>query len=153
MLFLSLQEMADAMGKKEEASIKDWESKGTQGWTGYSFSWYSCLRARAGHAEAALKHLDIYASVFVTRNGIGITSPSKNKETTSSSPLKKETCSKQHSQNHPKFPRHQKMSPRKLKLSHPDTRPRMRPNKTSPCGGKRKQLKKSRNHMQFAFFS
>ncbi len=55
-----------------EASLKDWDSKGTQAWTGYSFSWYSCLRARVGQAEAALRYLDIYASAFVTRNGFHV---------------------------------------------------------------------------------
>jgi len=52
--------------------VKDWDAKGTRGWTGYSFSWYSCLRARVGHAEAALRYLDIYTSAFVTRNGFHV---------------------------------------------------------------------------------
>lgn len=55
-----------------EASVEDWDTKGTQAWTGYSFSWYSCLRARVGHAEAALRYLDIYTSAFVTRNGFHV---------------------------------------------------------------------------------
>ncbi len=52
-----------------EASVKDWDSKGTQAWCGYSFSWMACLRARIGDAEAALHFLDIYARAFVLRNG------------------------------------------------------------------------------------
>lgn len=51
------------------ASLRDWESKGTKLWCGYSFSWMSCLRARVGDAEAALRNLDIYARAFVLRNG------------------------------------------------------------------------------------
>lgn len=51
------------------ASLKDWDNKGTSGWCGYSFSWMACLRARVGDAEAALRHLDIYARAFILRNG------------------------------------------------------------------------------------
>jgi alpha-L-fucosidase 2 len=51
------------------ASLKDWDSKGTSGWCGYSFSWMACLRARVGDAEAALRNLDIYARAFILRNG------------------------------------------------------------------------------------
>jgi alpha-L-fucosidase 2 len=51
------------------ASLKDWDSKGTSGWCGYSFSWMSCLRARVGDSEAALRNLDIYARAFILRNG------------------------------------------------------------------------------------
>lgn len=55
-----------------DATLADWESKGTQGWTGYSFSWYSCLLARVGRPEESLRYLDIYASAFVTRNGFHV---------------------------------------------------------------------------------
>jgi alpha-L-fucosidase 2 len=51
------------------ASMKDWDSKGTSAWCGYSFSWMACLRARIGDAEAALRNLDIYARAFILRNG------------------------------------------------------------------------------------
>jgi alpha-L-fucosidase 2 len=51
------------------ASLKDWDSKGTAQWCGYSFSWMACLRARVGDAEAALRNLDIYARAFILRNG------------------------------------------------------------------------------------
>ncbi len=51
------------------ASLRDWDGKGTAQWCGYSFSWMSCLRARVGDAEAALRNLDIYARAFVLRNG------------------------------------------------------------------------------------
>lgn len=52
-----------------DASLKDWDSKGTRAWCGYSFSWMSCLRARVGDAEAALRDLDIYTHAFILRNG------------------------------------------------------------------------------------
>jgi alpha-L-fucosidase 2 len=51
------------------SSLKKWDSLGTSQWCGYTFSWMSCLRARAGDAEAALKNLDIYLKAFVLRNG------------------------------------------------------------------------------------
>ncbi len=60
-------------GEREQqiisASMKDWDSKGTSAWCGYSFSWMACLRARIGDAEAALRNLDIYARAFILRNG------------------------------------------------------------------------------------
>lgn len=51
------------------ASLKDWDSKGTSAWCGYSFAWMSCLRARVGDPEAALHNLDIYVHAFILRNG------------------------------------------------------------------------------------
>ena len=51
------------------ASLKDWESKGTGAWCGYSFSWMACLRARVGDSETALRNLDIYTRAFILRNG------------------------------------------------------------------------------------
>jgi alpha-L-fucosidase 2 len=51
------------------ASLKDWDSKGTGAWCGYTFSWMSCLRARVGDAEAALRNLDIFVHAFILRNG------------------------------------------------------------------------------------
>ncbi len=55
--------------KRIQASLAQWDKLGTGGWCGYSFSWMSCLRARVGDAESALRHLDIYAKAFVLRNG------------------------------------------------------------------------------------
>ncbi len=51
------------------ASLKQWDSLGTSAWCGYSFSWMSCLRARVGDAEAAVRNLDIYVKAFNLRNG------------------------------------------------------------------------------------
>ena len=50
-------------------SLADWDAKGTRGWCGYSFSWMAALRARVGDAEAAYRHLDVYARAFTLRNG------------------------------------------------------------------------------------
>ena len=51
------------------ASLAQWDRLGTSAWCGYSFSWMSCLRARVGDAESALRHLDIFCKAFVLRNG------------------------------------------------------------------------------------
>jgi len=51
------------------ASLRKWDSVGTSQWCGYTFSWMSCLRARVGDAEAAIKDLDIFVKAFVLRNG------------------------------------------------------------------------------------
>jgi len=51
------------------ASLKDWDSKGTGAWCGYTFAWMSCLRSRVGDPEAALHNLDIYVHAFILRNG------------------------------------------------------------------------------------
>ena len=52
-----------------QASLAQWDKLGTSAWCGYSFSWMSCLRARVGDAEAALRYLDIFCKAFVLRNG------------------------------------------------------------------------------------
>ena len=51
------------------SSLKKWDSLGTSQWCGYTFSWMSCLRARVGDSEAAVKDLDIFLKAFVLRNG------------------------------------------------------------------------------------
>ena len=52
-----------------DATIAKYEKLGTRAWTGYSFSWMSCLRARVGRAEEALRYLDIFVHAFILRNG------------------------------------------------------------------------------------
>jgi alpha-L-fucosidase 2 len=52
-----------------DASLAQWDKFGTRAWCGYSFSWMSCLRARVGDAEAALRNLDIFVHACVLRNG------------------------------------------------------------------------------------
>ncbi len=52
-----------------KSSLKKWDSTGTSEWCGYTFAWMSCLRARVGDGEAAVKNLDIYDKAFILRNG------------------------------------------------------------------------------------
>jgi alpha-L-fucosidase 2 len=61
----------EGAGQREliAASLADWDRLGTSAWCGYSFSWMSCLRARVGDAEAALRNLDVYVKAFILRNG------------------------------------------------------------------------------------
>jgi len=54
------------------ATIDRINAKGTQAWTGYSFSWFSCILARVGRAEEALKHLVDYERAFILRNGFHV---------------------------------------------------------------------------------
>lgn len=54
------------------ATLAQWDQLGTSAWCGYSFSWMSCLRARVGDAEAALRNLDIFCKAFVLRNGFHV---------------------------------------------------------------------------------
>jgi alpha-L-fucosidase 2 len=52
-----------------DSSLKLWDTLGTRGWCGYSFSWMSCLQARVANSEAALKNLEIFVKAFILRNG------------------------------------------------------------------------------------
>lgn len=55
-----------------DASLQNWDKLGTSQWCGYSFSWMSCLKARVGDAEGAVKDLDIFVKAFVLRNGFHV---------------------------------------------------------------------------------
>jgi alpha-L-fucosidase 2 len=55
-----------------ESSLRHWDTLGTSQWCGYSFSWMSCLQARVGNSEAALKNLEIYVKAFILRNGFHV---------------------------------------------------------------------------------
>ncbi len=52
-----------------DASLAQIDQLGTQWWTGYSFSWMSCINARAGKADRAIENLEIYLKAFILRNG------------------------------------------------------------------------------------
>ncbi|MGW8557688.1 glycosyl hydrolase family 95 catalytic domain-containing protein [Streptomyces tubercidicus] len=54
------------------SSLAAWDSLGTGEWCGYTWAWMSCLRARVGDAEAALRHLDVFTRAFVTRSGFHV---------------------------------------------------------------------------------
>lgn len=49
-------------------SLRHLEKKGTDWWTGYSFSWAACLYARAHEGEAAARQLEIFARNFCLPN-------------------------------------------------------------------------------------
>jgi len=52
-----------------QASLEQWDQLGPGAWCGYTYSWMSCLRARVGEAETALRDLDIFVHAFILRNG------------------------------------------------------------------------------------
>ena len=52
-----------------DASLAEMVRLGTQAWTGYSFSWFACLLARANQPELAFEYLTYYERAFVLRNG------------------------------------------------------------------------------------
>jgi len=54
-----------------DATLDQVERLGTRAWVGYSFSWFSCIAARAGRAETALKYLKWYEWCTL-RNGFHV---------------------------------------------------------------------------------
>lgn len=62
-------EQGEAERTAVNASIDRVLSKGTGQWCGYSFSWMSCLLARAGRGDEALDHLSKFERAFTLRNG------------------------------------------------------------------------------------
>jgi len=65
-------EGGDRDSRRIKASLAQWDKFGTGAWCGYSFSWMSCLKARIGDAESAVRNLDIYAKAFILRNGFHV---------------------------------------------------------------------------------
>jgi alpha-L-fucosidase 2 len=55
--------------RRIRASLESWDRLGTSQWCGYSWAWMSCLRARVGDADAALRDLHVFIEAFVLRNG------------------------------------------------------------------------------------
>lgn len=55
-----------------DATLDCMHNQGTRAWTGYSFSWFSCVLARAGRAEEALRYLVDYERAFILRNGFHV---------------------------------------------------------------------------------
>ncbi|MBM3177671.1 MAG: hypothetical protein FJZ78_06650 [Bacteroidetes bacterium] len=51
-----------------QKSLRWLENKGTDWWTGYSFSWAACLYARAGEGERAATNLKVFAENFCLPN-------------------------------------------------------------------------------------
>ena len=52
-----------------EATLTKMDEFGTRAWTGYSFSWFASLLARANMAELAYQYLTYYERAFILRNG------------------------------------------------------------------------------------
>ncbi len=55
-----------------QATLQKMDELGTQAWTGYSFSWFACLLARAGQPELAFQYLTYYERAFILRNGFHV---------------------------------------------------------------------------------
>jgi len=55
-----------------DASLAEIDRLGTRAWCGYSFSWMSCIAARAGEPERAVKNLEIFLEAFISRNGFHV---------------------------------------------------------------------------------
>ena len=62
-------EGGDKDQQRIKASLAQWDKLGPGGWCGYSWSWMSCLRARCGDAETAMRDLDVFVHAFISRNG------------------------------------------------------------------------------------
>jgi len=62
-----------------EASLSQIDQFGSKYWCGYSFSWMSCMRARAGQPDKALEDLVNYLDC-TTRNGFHVNGPQTRSE-------------------------------------------------------------------------
>ena len=58
-------------------SLRHLEKIGTRAWCGYSFSWATCIYARAKEAENAVKQLQIFASNFCSSNSFHLNGDQK----------------------------------------------------------------------------
>jgi alpha-L-fucosidase 2 len=72
-------EGTDRDRKTIEASLSQIDRFGSKYWCGYSFSWMSCMRARAGQPEKALEDLVNYLDC-TTRNGFHVNGPQTRSE-------------------------------------------------------------------------
>ncbi|MFH1919391.1 MAG: glycoside hydrolase family 95-like protein, partial [Planctomycetota bacterium] len=55
-----------------DASLAEIDRLGTPAWCGYSFSWMSCISARAAKPDRAVKNLEIFIEAFISRNGFHV---------------------------------------------------------------------------------
>ncbi len=72
---LDINNAADSLIIKK--SLQNIERLGTREWCGYSFSWMSCLYARAKEADSAVKQLQIFASNFCSPNSFHLNGDQK----------------------------------------------------------------------------
>ncbi len=54
------------------ASLDNLNKLKFKAWVGFSFSWASCLEARAGRSKEALEYLDMFVDSFTSRNGFNL---------------------------------------------------------------------------------
>ena len=54
------------------ATLEKMDQLGTQAWTGYSFSWFASILARANMPELAYQYLTYYERAFILRNGFHV---------------------------------------------------------------------------------
>jgi alpha-L-fucosidase 2 len=71
-------EGSDADREVIKASLDVITGAGEKGWTGYTHSWVSCILARTGNPEVALKYLTTYCEEYTTRNGFHVNASRKN---------------------------------------------------------------------------
>ena len=69
---LITSEGGDLDQQRIRASLAQWDKLGTSAWCGYSWAWMSCLRARVGDAETAVRDLDVFVHAFILRNGFHV---------------------------------------------------------------------------------
>jgi alpha-L-fucosidase 2 len=65
-------EGGETASQRIKASLAQWDQLGTSQWCGYSWAWMSCLRARVGDAETAVRDLDVFVKAFILRNGFHV---------------------------------------------------------------------------------
>lgn len=65
---LGLLNPAGADSQTVRATIREIASRGTDQWTGYSFSWFAAMLARSDQADSSLRYLSDYLK-FTLRNG------------------------------------------------------------------------------------
>lgn len=65
-------EGADRDRRIIDASLAEIDRLGTGAWCGYSFSWMSCIAARAGKPDRAVENLEIFLEAFISRNGFHV---------------------------------------------------------------------------------
>jgi len=69
---LITQQGSESDRQRIRTSLAQWDKLGPSAWCGYSWSWMSCLRARVGDPETAVRDLDVFVHAFILRNGFHV---------------------------------------------------------------------------------
>jgi alpha-L-fucosidase 2 len=69
---LITEEGGDSDRQRLRVSLEQWDKLGPSAWCGYTWAWMSCLRARVGDAETAVRDLDVFVHAFILRNGFHV---------------------------------------------------------------------------------